>query len=190
MWKSATYWPKNTIKHRVVDFVHALSVFLGFLWWFLGCFRDGLRCGGTIFATRRKNLTMISKGTNAYLTCQTLHYAVKRLLKCSIHISRTGIWTFLLQTRNLDHITYFSWILYLVVGQLKNTLSVRERWMHLEKLDCLSYSNTVKMNLNLPIFGFNRSCRSCRSCRCCRWFPLSFLGHAVDKQRQTLCIQL
>lgn len=31
MGMSATYRPKNTVEHRVIDFVHTLCVFLGLL---------------------------------------------------------------------------------------------------------------------------------------------------------------
>lgn len=66
IWVSAPYRPKNTVEHRAVNFVHALCVFLGLLWWFLGCFRDrtwrGV-LGGAIFAVRwEKSNHEIAKG--------------------------------------------------------------------------------------------------------------------------------
>lgn len=66
MWVSAPYRSKNTLKHRVVNFVHALCVFLGLLWWFLGCLRHwtwrGV-LGGAIFAARwKKSNHEIAKG--------------------------------------------------------------------------------------------------------------------------------
>lgn len=42
---SVTYSPKHTVQNRVVDFIHALCVFLGLLGGLLWCFRNWARRG-------------------------------------------------------------------------------------------------------------------------------------------------
>lgn len=107
MWVSATYRPKNTVEHRVVDFVHALSAFLGLLWWFLGCFRDwtcwGI-LGATIFATTRKNQTANNKRSENTLCSETFQPLNTHRQNQHLNFTTT-------EQKDQFNIFFFSWVM-------------------------------------------------------------------------------
>lgn len=135
---SATYRPKDTVEHRVVDFVHALSAFLGLLWWFFGCLRDWTWRGtleAAIFAATWKNQTLNSKKSKLtpYMSTTVWKHTFQSLsaYQQNWHTSFT--------TDHKDPLNmFFSWAMFLVVGQLKNTSGLRKRRLHLQKPNCLT----------------------------------------------------
>lgn len=105
---------------------------------------------------------------NAYLTCKRSEQEEKLAYELYCYRPARPNW----------HAFFFSWIIYVVIGKLQELC---------KKNGCISKKSVTlkycdkRTKLNLPICWGDRSSRGC---------PLCCLGHAVDKQKHTLCIQL